>query len=154
MAINELIKAAEILEDMADVADVRGRASENRIGTVYINPEKSEHMREIASSLRQTYCKNIKYGSYDCYKPTGNGFDADRCLISEINNLNANGIKTIGCCCGHGKKEGYIQVTPEHLEKMFKLGYEQLPIDENKNGEWCFKPKTVFPVKDKELKEG
>lgn len=47
-----LEEAAEILEDIADVADMRGRASEKRMGAIYIRPEQGTHMREIASSLR------------------------------------------------------------------------------------------------------
>lgn len=45
-------EAAEILEDMADVADVRGRASQERIGAVYIKPEQAEQMRNISETLR------------------------------------------------------------------------------------------------------
>lgn len=45
-------EAAEILEDIVDVADVRGRASESRVGTIYISQEQDEHIRDIANTLR------------------------------------------------------------------------------------------------------
>ncbi len=141
-----LIESAEILEDMADVADIRGRASEKRIGAVYIDAEHGDRMRHLSNSLRQIlkeiWCKNIEFGSYDCYESTEYGFDVDSCLVGEINRLNADGIKTIGCCCGHGKQQGYIQVAPDFVDKMFELGYEQLSVDANGNGQWCFKPQT------------
>lgn len=89
-------------------------------------------------------CKQIQFGSYDCYVQTKYGFDVDKCLIDEINKLNDFGIKTIGCCCGHDKKQGFIQVSPEYVNTMINLGYQQLPIDEHGNGLWCFKPKTIF----------
>lgn len=88
-------------------------------------------------------CNKVEYGSYDCYADTKYGFSVDRCLVNEINSLNDDGIKTIGCCCGHRRQQGYIQVTPIYIPKMLWLGYEQLPVDEYGNGLWCFKPKTV-----------
>jgi len=45
-------EAAELLEDIADVADARGKASESRMGVVYIKQEQADHLREIANSLK------------------------------------------------------------------------------------------------------
>jgi len=89
-------------------------------------------------------CKDIIIGSYDCYEETNYNFSVDSCLVKEINFLNNKGINTIGCCCGHGRNHGYIQVIPSHVCNMKNLGYEQLPIDEKGNGKWCFKPKTIL----------
>lgn len=32
----------------------------------------------------------------------------DRCMVDQIIELNRAGIKTTGCCCGHGKTEPTI----------------------------------------------
>lgn len=32
----------------------------------------------------------------------------DRCLAPYIQTLNIAGLLTAGCCCGHGKSDGYI----------------------------------------------
>lgn len=50
--MNAITEAAEILEDIADVADVLGKASESRLGVVYIKKEQADHMREIANNLK------------------------------------------------------------------------------------------------------
>ena len=90
-------------------------------------------------------CKRSDIGSYECYEQTSFGKSVDCCLVDEINWLNNEGIQTIGCCCGHTLKQGFIQVTPGHVPDMINLGYEQLPIDNDGNGQWCFKPKTILP---------
>ena len=88
-------------------------------------------------------CENIPYGSYICYKTIKElEVNVDKCLASEIKSLNEQGIKTVGCCCGHGKSQGYIQVQRGHGNKIELLGYERLPIDKNDNGHNCFKPKS------------
>jgi hypothetical protein len=143
-----LLEAAQILEDIADVADIMGRASEQRIGAVYIDREHGEHLRRVANELRETleklWCQKVEFGSYTCYEDTQYGFAVDSCLVYEVNELNSDGIKTIGCCCGHGRQQGYIQVAPESVGEMLNMGYERLPIDEHGNGQWCFIPKTPF----------
>ncbi len=90
-------------------------------------------------------CKKVAFGSYDCYikVPKYNIF-CDRCLATEILMLNDMGIKTIGCCCGHGKLQGYIQVSPNMVVKMKELGYKELPLNDKDNGAWCFAPKSVL----------
>jgi hypothetical protein len=104
-----------------------------------------ELLQAMLHAQRELHCKNVSYGSYECYEYTMTGANVDGCLVGEINRLNVGGVTTIGCCCGHGKRQGYIQVTPGSVSRMIELGYEQLPVDENGNGELCFKPKTVLP---------
>lgn len=88
-------------------------------------------------------CKNIPFGTYVCYEVIEElNICVDKCLINEIKELNRMGIKTIGCCCGHKKGSGYIQVSSNFVKDMKNLGYEQIPIEANGNGKWCFKPKT------------
>lgn len=88
--------------------------------------------------------KCAEMGTFDCYVKVSGITSCDRCLATEVKILNELGIKTIGCCCGHGIVNGYIQVTPKHCEKMKEIGYEQLPLDEFGNGPWCFAPKSIL----------
>lgn len=39
---------------------------------------------------------------------SGKRVDVDRCLEPLVNALNAAGIETIACCCGHQKRPGNI----------------------------------------------
>lgn len=101
-----------------------------------------EILKNVLDCLK---CSEI--GTYDCYvEVPGTKIYCDKCLATEIKLLNEMGIKTIGCCCGHGKGKdySYIQVAPECCEKMKELGYVQQPIDEYGNGQWCFEPKSVL----------
>lgn len=98
------------------------------------------------------YCSSIDFGSYKCAVRTDYCIPyVDKCLVQEINYLNARGIQTIGCCCGHAKKDknghylSYIQVDSKSVGKIIALGYEWRQVDENGNGPWCFKPKSYFP---------
>lgn len=49
----------------------------------------------------------------------------DACLVDEIKILWEKGIKTAGCCCGHGEVQGYIHVEDENIQQMKDLGYVQ-----------------------------
>ena len=92
--------------------------------------------------------KCAKVGTGECYAtmvlhPENKLVLVDKCLIPEITYLNLNGIKTIGCCCGHPKDKerggsGFIQVTPNDVPRMKKLGYESI----KGYGQWCYLPKT------------
>lgn len=49
----------------------------------------------------------------------------DKCLLPEILKLWEMGIKTTGCCCGHGhKSKAFIGVQDEYIPKMKELGYK------------------------------
>lgn len=111
-------------------------------------------MRTV-STLRHDYvCKHSPVGEYKCYvelkfsqQSGAKSICVDTCLQDEIWRLNKKyGIRTIGCCCGHGVTPPYIQVAPDdgNIEQMQLLGYKPLPMDENGNGPWCFKPKTYL----------
>lgn len=41
----------------------------------------------------------------------------DECLADEIESLWNKGIRTAGCCCGHGKYLGFINVYQDDIEK-------------------------------------
>ena len=47
----------------------------------------------------------------------------DECLANEIEELWRKGIRTTGCCCGHGIWLGFIEVVDEDILKMEQMGY-------------------------------
>lgn len=58
--------------------------------------------------------------------PRGKMVNVDKCLLPEILKLWERGIKTTGCCCGHGLPEPYapyIGVKSEYCAAMIALGY-------------------------------
>lgn len=63
----------------------------------------------------------IKCNCSDDYKES---VPVDTCISDEIEILWSKGIKTTGCCCGHGLNLGFIQVTDDCISEMEKLGYE------------------------------
>lgn len=77
-------------------------------------------------------CSDIKYGTFDCaYNIMLPYFVAgeeptkyvciDKCLLREILSLWEMGIKTTGCCCGHGNKDNaFIGVLPYYIPHMKK----------------------------------
>jgi hypothetical protein len=101
-------------------------------------------------------CKDIALGTGECayaiYLPWKVKFDwedelvcvsIDKCLLPEIIQLWEMGIKTTGCCCGHGNKAmAYIGVQDSYIEKMKELGYEVHFNSRRPNDEDSFTPKT------------
>lgn len=53
----------------------------------------------------------------------------DACLAEEIEELWSKGIRTTGCCCGHGKYVGNICVGSECIPMMKDLGYVNAVIE-------------------------
>mgnify|MGYP000951950838 CR=1 FL=1 len=86
-------------------------------------------------------CSDVGFGTYDCAynimlpylikdpcEPDRKSFPktiaVDKCLLPEILSLWEQGIKTTGCCCGHGHLDkAFIGVKNEHIPRMKKLGY-------------------------------
>lgn len=67
----------------------------------------------------------------------------DKCLLPEILSLWEQGIKTTGCCCGHGRPGmAFIGVKEEFIDKMKELGYEVRYNDCRPGDEDSFVPKT------------
>jgi len=85
----------------------------------------------------------------------------DACIAEEIQWLNSVGIKTLGCCCGHGKAgelfgDGSMKGSydPPHaliaegrsVQKSRELGYRPFPYyysaDEGSSGVWQMYLKT------------
>lgn len=98
---------------------------------------------------------DIRYNSPD--RPNRQTVCIDECLADEIRYLWSKGVKTAGCCCGHGEiKMASILVEKESIEIMRQLGYEpwENPIDKTrKDG---FKPKALGfrPISNKTMYNG
>lgn len=73
--------------------------------------------------------------------PNGKIVNIDKCLLPEILRLWEDGIKTTGCCCGHGLLQPYIGVKEEYFDKMIYLGYEHIDTPEQFDQN-SFMPKT------------
>ena len=139
---------SEIISDIIEASQrptMAGKAGRERRGYIVVDDEV---IQALLYAKKELVCKFTVFGNYDCYVSTKYGFDVDACVVAEINGLNTLGITTIGCCCGHARAQGFIQVTPSHCEKMTELGYEQLPTKSDNSGTWCFKPKTILPKAD------
>lgn len=87
-------------------------------------------------------CENVDVGSYSnqiwvhapAHMPKSNGYCLDACVAEEVMGLWMLGIKTTGCCCGHGKLPPYIGVEFEEIPKMKKMGY-QVRYNHNRPGD-------------------
>lgn len=123
--------------------------------TNYINSQKwlsKRDMRTLAHLRNDAVCVDSPIGEYKCqvkimFSPQSEreSICVDTCLQHEIHELIfKHNVHTIGCCCGHGKKQAYIQVSSQFVQKMHELGYELLPKETDEQGKWCFKPKTYF----------
>ena len=102
---------------------------------------------EIAAFRKKHICDKSKIGDYYCAVnvPFGTRFTCDFCLEAELFDLWKHGVITVGSCCGHGQKQGFIQVMiGESVQKMHELGYIQISEDKRGNGKNCFLPKTFF----------
>lgn len=108
--------------------------------------------RTLAQLRDTAVCVDSPIGEYRCqveimFSPQSGRepICVDTCLQHEIHELIfKHNVNTIGCCCGHGRKQAYIQVSPQSVQKMHELGYEPLPEREDGQGKWCFKPKTYL----------
>ena len=72
----------------------------------------------------------------------GRGICVDVCLALEVSQLWRLGIRTTGCCCGHGEHPAYIGVADEHIETMKRLGYAVQPNPCRPGAEDSFHPLT------------
>lgn len=113
-------------------------------------------------------CSEIEFGTYNCAynimlpwlvidptepdKPKEPKYVCiDKCLLPEILHLWEMGIKTTGCCCGHGKEEmAFIGVQPEYIEKMKSVGYRVFYNECRPGDEDSFEPFTFFKYFDED----
>jgi len=67
----------------------------------------------------------------------------DKCLLPEVLKLWELGIKTTGCCCGHGHSDhAFIGVSDEFIPRMKEFGYKVQRNECRPNDEDEFVPKT------------
>ncbi len=120
----------------------------------YVDSERTKDKTVIHSLLtfrNDMICRRSNNQEYLCDIETPHGYCCDTCIQAELHDLWAQGIKTVGSCCGHGGKyPAYIQVLNQgahpmrYIEQMLALGYEQIPPDKYGNGQACFVPKSKF----------
>lgn len=121
-------------------------------------------VQALCKSRYETMCIYSPIGKHKCsvkihFMPQSEQepICVDTCLQNEIQGLiRKHGIWTIGSCCGHGVRQGFIQVADNCVEKMLELGYKPIPVDENENGANCFIPMTILYIDNlvKEMTEG
>lgn len=73
----------------------------------------------------------IKCNLSDEYKTH---IEVDDCIADEVEELWNRGIKTTGCCCGHGAALGMIQVREECIPAMEQMGYVHYIYETNFGG--------------------
>ena len=82
------------------------------------NPERQQILLGYYPIMAEYRKNHVKAGL------TTWGISMDRCLAGQIIDLWEAGIRTYGCCCGHGKYKGWINTGPEDFEKAIALGYK------------------------------
>ena len=111
-------------------------------------------------------CSDVSFQTYECsyriYLPWKCKFPweddsqkeeklvaIDKCLLPEILKLWELGIKTTGCCCGHGDaSKAFIGVHPEYIKTMRTLGYKNYYNEHNPECEDHFIPQTYLKYQD------
>jgi len=56
----------------------------------------------------------------------------DPCIYNEICELWKLEIITYGSCCGHNKRESFVNVADENISQMLEMGYIQNHHDKNR----------------------
>lgn len=103
-------------------------------------------------------CSDIGFGTYDCaynimppWWREGSGpklIAIDKCLLPEVLRLWELGIRTTGCCCGHGKQPPFIGVAEKDIPRMKFLGYKVQPNECRPGDEDSFVPRTELTYQD------
>lgn len=88
-------------------------------------------------------CVNVPMGSYANQEliiaPNGKQVGIDRCILAEVQDLWARGVKTLGSCCGHNVAVPWIGVDARSVDPMVTLGYQQISGGQM----WDFLAKSV-----------
>lgn len=87
-------------------------------------------MRGYIGSHDNKTNKCVKLGAYEhvveVKNPnTNKTIYVDKCILPDIEHLWSLGIKTGGCCCGHGNQKASVAVCESSIKKMLELGYKQ-----------------------------
>lgn len=83
-------------------------------------------MNKFYNCLKSILYPPKNFIPYNCRGEYKDEVFVDACLANEILELWSKGIRTTGCCCGHGSEDvmSFISVLDEDIEKMEKLGYQ------------------------------
>jgi hypothetical protein len=91
----------------------------NRHDIIYVDGQwvNAKTGAPVTDSEKCATCKKFTKG-VNLMAPSAISDDAmqvpvDYCLAPLIQMLNDYGVKTLGCCCGHGKSRGMILIDPE-----------------------------------------
>ena len=107
------------------------------------------------TELKPCRFNDVHYGDYGNYvtikRDDERDICVDACMVPELKDLWRKGIETLECCCGHGKRNGYIAVSDSSRPAMEELGYKPDPTAPH-----CYLCKTHVkkqPLNDAELVE-
>lgn len=107
---------------------IDGEYYDEKIYEITLNNYLKEKFRDTDKKLYNCNKKVIYPPSHfincNCSDNYKESITVDACIADEIETLWYKGIKTTGCCCGHGLELGFIQVTDDCISEMEKLGYE------------------------------
>ena len=93
--------------------------------------------RDCAYNIMLPYY--VRYMGNIPIQPEAKYVTVDKCLLREILDLWESGIKTSGCCCGHGDySRAFIGVRKEYSQAMLNKGYKLFPHGDSDH----FYPKT------------
>ena len=87
------------------------------------------------------------FGKVPLEKPESKYVNIDKCLMREVLDLWEMGIKTTGCCCGHGNSSrSFIGVKRGYEDRMIALGYveHKNECDADDHSEFYPKTKMVY----------
>jgi hypothetical protein len=59
------------------------------------------------------------------------GIPVDKCIGEEIESLIADGVVTVGSCCGHGTDKAHALALKSEINKLINLGYSPVNYREN-----------------------
>lgn len=66
---------------------------------------------------------NVIHRNNDDYKDGWHQIYVDSCIAPLIQQMNNQGIITVGCCCGHGKDVGWVQIDSISEPLLAQHGY-------------------------------
>ena len=78
---------------------------------------------------------------------SGDGIPVDTCIVDQVVELWKTGVRTYGCCCGHNKLPGFINVDPEDFTKALALGYEPYEFPDDPSRQDTVLTKPVLPIR-------
>lgn len=90
------------------------------------------------------HCVNVGFGTYKNTVSMMSPWDKkwiciDTCVATAIGFLWGHGVVTLNSCCGHGKFVPTVIVTPDSVQKMLDMGYQ------NYKG-YCAVPEQTFKL--------